>query len=109
MTIFPDNGPSPMRTMSCKTHSRFTSDSLTRGGFTFVDGTDAKPQAANSLISGGNSSLVAFIFSRIESETTLTTNSPVDSMLRSVSFFFPSRVFVGQKRIVGGLGHTPLK
>src|SRR4051794_2038923 len=84
-------------------------DSATRGGFTFTDGTDAKPQAANSFTSGPNSSDVAFINFASRCGTTLITNSRVASILRTVSLRRPSRVLVGQNSTVGGFGQTPLK
>src|SRR5689334_2757692 len=52
---------------------------------------------------------VAFIFSASANGTRFTTNSGTCSMLRTVSFFAPSRVFTGTNISVGGLAVTPWK
>jgi len=50
-----------------------------------------------------------FICSVSANGTRLTTNSGSSSMLRTVSFFVPSRVLTGTNMSVGGFAVTPWK
>ena len=110
ITMLPPSGSALTSTISSSLDSMLTRDSLTRGGFTRSLGTGVSPDFSNSSTSGGNSAEQMFIRSAISSDTTFTTNSPVASMLRIVSFLAPSLSrTMGQNSIVGGLALTPVK
>src|SRR5262245_2250970 len=85
-------------------------DSLTRDGLTSVLGTGVSPDCWNSSTSGGNSVEQTFIGLAKSSDTMLTTNSRVATMLFKVSFLFPSLPrIIGEKQTTGGLALTPVK
>src|SRR5207247_695784 len=78
--------------------------------FTASLASGVRPLAANSSTSGGNSCEQTFIWAANSSDTTLTTNSPVASILRSVSFLPPSLPrIMGEKQTTGGLALMPVK
>jgi len=66
-------------------HSSATGLSAMRGTFTWVDGAVVSPASAISFTLGSKSTAVTFIASASGAETRFTTNSPVDSILWSVS------------------------
>src|ERR1700691_1723686 len=98
-------------------HSICAGDSATRGGRTSWLGCGVRPDNTNSSTSGGTSAAVALAAAAIASLTTLTTNSPVSTTLRSVSLRRSGRALAamerllttGQNRTVGGLEPTPVK
>ena len=81
----------------------------TRRGFTTSAATESTPNASNSLSPYGSNAEHAFIFSTCANDTRFTTNSPVASIFRTVSFFDPSRRFTGTNINVGGADVTPWK
>ena len=60
--------------------------SPTRGTLTNFDGTGVSPDVVNSLTSGGTLADVVFICCASGIVTRFQVNSPVSSMLRTVSF-----------------------
>src|SRR5262245_21524835 len=86
-----------------------TGDCAIRGGLTLADGTAVKPVSANSLSSCGSSFDERLTLSASDSTAAFTTNSPVDSMFRSVSFLVPSCRSVGENTTTGGLALNVLK
>jgi hypothetical protein len=108
-TTFAAAGPSPILTIKCRAHSNATRAAATRGARTRVLGALSIPTCSNSLCSGGNIAAVALIASAKSADTRFTTISRVASMLRTVSFRTPSRLFTGTNINVGGFAVTPLK
>src|SRR5918992_1619978 len=90
-------------------HSMFAGDSATLGGRTTSEGTGVRPAMANSLTSVGYSAAVRFMASAMASTTTLTTNSPVSSILARVSFRLSPAWRDEENTIVGGSYATALK
>lgn len=77
---------SPISTTWCSPHSIATGDSATRGGVTVSLGSAVNPISANSSTSDGNTADVAFTFSISSADARFTTNSPVASTFRRLSF-----------------------
>ncbi len=90
-------------------HSKFTGDSSTRGGFIIADGAGVSPAISNSLVSAGYSAAVLFIASLMLSTTILITNSPVASILASVSFGLEGVLRAMDIATVGGFEDMALK
>jgi len=97
-------------------HSIWAGDWATRGGRTASLAIGVNPESTNSSTSKGASAAEALAAAAISSLTTLMTNSPVSSTLRSVSFRWPASGVsesegrrAGQKSTVGGAEPTPQK
>ena len=76
----------PCRRSTCDSlHSKDTGLSATRGTAMRRDGTGVRPASANSSTSGGTAAQLAFIASASGRVARFQPNSPVASMLRSVS------------------------
>lgn len=71
-------------------HSRWIGDSLTRGGFTRVEGTRVSPACVASSCPAGRPALVRFICSRRSQVAMLQVNSPPSRAKASESFSAPS-------------------
>ena len=99
-------------TTRSRTHSNATGHCRSRRGFTRSLGTESSPKISISERLGENSSELWLTSSANDSVDECTTNSPVSSMLRSVSL---GRKAVSHFRnpmeieIVGGREVTPLK
>ena len=98
-----------MFTIRSSRHSNATGAAATRGARTRSDAAEAIPNFSNSLSPYGSSAAQAFICSASRRGTRLITNSGTASMLRTVSFFCPWRLFTGTNISVGGFAHTPWK
>src|SRR5262249_15427534 len=109
MTRFPAMGPVPTGTICRTLHSRFTGDSANRGGFTLTDGTVRRPTYSASFSPYGSSLDDRLTCSASDATAAFTTNSPVASTFKSVSFLDPSRRRVGEKTTTGGFDPNALK
>src|SRR5436190_10763007 len=96
-------------TIRSRRHSRLIGDAARRGGFTSAEGSVLRPDSSSSLTLWGSSRAPMMTASMSSGTTTLTTNSPVSSMFRHVSFFEPSRFVATAIEITGGSEETPLK
>ena len=75
----------PTSTIRSSRHSIEAGEAVTRRGATVCDGSVSISSRSASSSPCSNGALVALTCSNMASEETLTTNSPVASMLRTVS------------------------